>query len=397
MKFRYILFIYILVRIIDAIVILAAPSFIKLKPTFTYDHSLSSNLSSILNVLGNFDGVHYAHIAREGYAQYEQAFFPMYPVLINIASRIVQSELIAGILISNIIFLLALYIFYRLFSPLSLIFLLLFPTSFFFTAVYTESVFLFFILASIFFLKQERFLNAGVISYFAALTRLSGVFLLIPFFLKLLTPLHTKQNGDKNIIIEIGNLFKDIMKGFTNLFVSKYKNFYIVIFPVFGLATYCLYLWSTTGDPLYFFNSQPAFGANRSTNLVLLPQVYYRYLKIFFTADKTYDYFIALVEFSIFSLIFTFLVYDFVKTLYFKNIKEKFFRLGLNLFSFANLILPTLTGTFSSIPRYALLSISFFLVISEIHKKWIKIGLGITFILLHIVLLAFFSRGYFVG
>src|SRR5690242_7110394 len=36
---------------------------------------------------GNFDGVHYLRIAKDGYAyQYTQAFFPLYPILIKIVS-----------------------------------------------------------------------------------------------------------------------------------------------------------------------------------------------------------------------------------------------------------------------------------------------------------------------
>jgi len=71
--------------------------------------------------------------------------------------------------------------------------------------------------------------------------------------------------------------------------------------------------------------------------------------------------------------------------------------LSLNIFSFTNLLLPTLTGTFSSIPRYSLFSLSFFLYLSQLQSKRIKVGLAVVFITLQIVLLSLFVQGYFVG
>src|SRR3989344_6074858 len=65
---------------------------------------------------GNFDGVHYLRIAQDGYAyQYTQVFFPMFPIFIKLVSFLTFGNfLIAGLLISNIAFISALIIFYRL-------------------------------------------------------------------------------------------------------------------------------------------------------------------------------------------------------------------------------------------------------------------------------------------
>lgn len=160
-----------------------------------------------------------------------------------------------------------------------------------------------------------------------------------------------------------------------------------------GLFTYMIYLLKTTGDPFLFFNSQKVFGANRSTNLILLPQVYFRYLKIFFTASFNFQYFIAVIEFFIFNLVFLVLVFD----LFYVLKKRNQNLLALNLFSLANLILPTLTGTFSSITRYSLLSLSFFLFLSKIKSKVVKITLGFLFLILHLILFGFYLQGYFIG
>src|SRR3989344_5783719 len=98
---------------------------------------------------GNFDGVHYLGIAKDGYAhQFTQAFFPLYPILIRLLSWITNiNELAACLLLSNLAFLAGLTVFYKLIKEnfdqkialWSSIFLLAFPTSFYFGAVYTES------------------------------------------------------------------------------------------------------------------------------------------------------------------------------------------------------------------------------------------------------------------
>jgi len=175
--------------------------------------------------------------------------------------------------------------------------------------------------------------------------------------------------------------------------------------PILGLGLYCLYLWQTTGDPFFFLTSQPIFGANRSSHLILLPQVYWRYFKIFITAAHDSRFYVSVIEFLIFNFIFIVLILDLIKIINFKIKGLKSYKLqvtsynelGLNLFSFANLILPTLTGTFSSIPRYSLFSLSFFIYIAQIKSNFIKYFIFGIFVILHILLLGYFSQGYFIS
>jgi hypothetical protein len=107
-----------------------------------------------------------------------------------------------------------------------------------------------------------------------------------------------------------------------------------------------------------------------------------------------------------FFLVFTVLIFDLFKHLKINNWKlirnlkleiRNYDRLALNLFSFANLILPTLTGTFSSVPRYALFSISIFLFLTEIKSRILKIIIAIVFIVFHVIILSLFGQGYFIG
>lgn len=155
------------------------------------------------------------------------------------------------------------------------------------------------------------------------------------------------------------------------------------------------YLYISTGDPLAFFHAQNVFGPGRSTQLILLPRVYFRYLKIFFTAQLNFQYFISFFEFFIFNFVFIILILDLIKI--FKSKIKNYFLFSLNLFSLTNILLSTFTGSFMSIPRFALLSLSFFVFLGRIKKGWLTISLFIVFFILHLITLVLFIQGYFVS
>ncbi|OGK13342.1 hypothetical protein A2859_06005 [Candidatus Roizmanbacteria bacterium RIFCSPHIGHO2_01_FULL_37_16b] len=398
MKFRDIVILFLFFRAIDFLIAYLSQFFIPYLGFFPYKEIAENyNLPKFLTAFANFDGAHYLLIAKNGYAQYQQAFFPLYPLLIRWLSPLfLNNHLVTGLLISNLSFLVGLFIFKK-YSDLvchseigsesetrsrnkfgmtrdvtnywPILFLVVFPTSFFFGAVYTEGLFFFLLVGCLYFLKKERFYLAGIFAFFASLTKLIGLFLIIFFILKLI------RNW--------------------KLGIRNFKLILITLSPLLGLTIYSFYLWLTTRDPLFFLNSQWAFGANRSSSIILLPQVYFRYLKIFFTASWNFQYFISLFEFITFNFVLFFIVLDLIKNLKFKI--KNYEVLGLGFFSFINLLLPTLTGTLSSIPRYALFSLSFFVYLSQIKNLLIKVAIATIFVIFHIIMLGFFIQGYFVS
>jgi hypothetical protein len=173
------------------------------------------------------------------------------------------------------------------------------------------------------------------------------------------------------------------------VFHSKKKIDYLwlLIMPL-GILAYMLYLKLTFGDPLYFLTSQPVFGAGRVGNdLVAFPQVVYRYIKIFLTTNIfTLSFFNAFLEFISTLIPLAFLIIFFGKM-----------RFSYWIFSISSLLLGTLTGTFSSMPRYALISIVFFLPYLIIKFRKYAWPLVIASVILGSVLLALFVRGYWVA
>ncbi|MBU1127112.1 hypothetical protein KKF11_02105, partial [Patescibacteria group bacterium] len=155
--------------------------------TLQYMHTEKNLINPILFWnRANFDGMHYLSIAKHGYGIYQQAFFPLYPKLIALLSPVfLGRDLLTALFINFVGLFFACFFFYRLakldfslkVSRRALIFLLIFPTAFYFSAIYTESLFLMLILGSFYFGRTRKWLLAGVLGMLASLTRLPGVFL----------------------------------------------------------------------------------------------------------------------------------------------------------------------------------------------------------------------------
>jgi len=369
---------YFIWRVVDIFIASVVPRFIPYLGFFSFGDFLTTfDLPRFIVSLANFDGIHYLLIAKLGYRQYEQVFFPLYPLLIRLLSPIFGNNLLlSGLFISNLSFLCGLFIFRKYLQStiqpsnhLTIVFLLFFPASFFFGATYTEGLFFFLVALSFYFLKKKRLFFTGSCGFLAALTRIQGVLLVVPFFL------------------EAVRVFKNKKRFWLTSLLT--------ITPLLGLLTYMRYLLKTTGDQFYFFHSQMVFGPARSISFIPLPQVYFRYLKIFVTSQLNFQYFVSVFEFITFNFVFFILLYELYKL--YKLKKPVLARLQLNLFSFANLLLPTLTGSLMSIPRFTLLSLSFFVFLGGIKNRLMIAGLLFLFLIFHVILLGFFIQGYFVS
>ena len=347
-----------------------------------------TSLPSWIWGFGGFDGVHYLRIAQDGYsAVYSPAFFPVFPLLIRFFASLFPKNpsldtaiyvdpafFYSGILLSNLFFLLALYFLYKFFrldfgkkvSQLAVVFLLLFPTSFYFGAIYTESLFLFLVVLALYQARKKIFFLAGVFSSVASAARFAGVFLAPALLFELYLAVVKKE-----IKMKSRKFFLSVLG--------------VLISPL-GLLIYMIYLWKNFGDPFYFISAQPYFGAERSSKIILLPQVIYRYIKIF-------------LDIPVFSLPFfnSFLEFVFALTglalllFYFKKIRFSYW-----IFVFLSFITPTLTGSFSSMPRYSLVLFPVLPVVVEKMGRYRK-PIFILSAIFGIILLSLFIRGYWVA
>lgn len=145
------------------------------------------------NVFTSFermDALWFLRIAADGYRSGDgsAAFFPLYPVATRVVSWAIGGHpLAAALMVSNASFAAALCVLYALTaSELSaaaarrtVLYLALFPTSFFFFAPYSESLFLLLAVTSFWGARSRRWAVAGVAGALAALTRSVGVVLVV--------------------------------------------------------------------------------------------------------------------------------------------------------------------------------------------------------------------------
>ena len=153
-------------------------------------HGLAGRL---VNPWAHWDGVWFVRIASTGYRHPDsQAFFPLYPLLVHLLAPLVGGYyVIAGMIVSLVAFAVTMVLLYKLSSRLfdpsvaawTVAFIAWFPTSFVFSAVYSESLFLMLCVAAFWFASTRRWLVAGIAGFFAALTRNSGVLLVVPLLL----------------------------------------------------------------------------------------------------------------------------------------------------------------------------------------------------------------------
>jgi hypothetical protein len=115
-------------------------------------------------------------------------FFPFYPALIHVVGWVVRSDLVAGVLISLIAFAVALRLLYKLVAldfssevaEVTVLLVAFCPMAFFFSAIYTESLFLALSVGAIYCARRERWLYAGLLGALASATRIEGLVLLVP-------------------------------------------------------------------------------------------------------------------------------------------------------------------------------------------------------------------------
>jgi hypothetical protein len=211
-----------------------------------------------LAVWGRWDAEHYLTIATQGYSGTEMAFFPLYPVLIRAIGALTGNHLIAGLLISNIASFFGLLFFYKLVehqydravAHRAAFYIAIFPTAVFFSAVYSESLFFALTVGSFYYIRERKWLHAGVLGCLASSTRVEGVLLAVPFLIEWLTVVF---GGGTSPLTAVRNLLRWPVSALLRPLAG------LALVPL-GLAAYMAYLWVLRGDPLYFSHVQTHWG-----------------------------------------------------------------------------------------------------------------------------------------
>lgn len=334
--------------------------------SYIYNQANTLSFSSILIFpWANFDGIHYLNIAKYGYTN-QARFFPLFPLILKSTS----ASLSVSILLVTTIFFLALFFLKKLIeidfpkeiAKKGVLFLLIFPTSFFFVSIYSEGLFLLLAVLSLYFARKRRWLLAIICGMLLTATRFVGI-VILPALLYEYFTLEKSPRINKKLVL-------------------------FMIMPL-GLMLYSLFNYYKWHNFFYFIQAQGELGNNRIVDgIVLFPQTVFRYLKILTTVPLgSYDWMIALLEATSF-LLASFLLYFAWK---------KKIRISYLIFAAVNFAITISTGTFSALPRYILTIFPIFIALALIKNKLFKLTYITISSIFLFILLMLFSRGYFVA
>ncbi len=202
-----------------------------------------SEQNTILGIWNRWDAVNYLKIAQTGYTgtgedRFLIVFFPLYPLLVAVCNFVVRDILISGFIISGIASIVLALVFRELVrmdhsertAKLAVLFLFIFPTSYFLHIPYTESLFLA-ITVGCFLAARKRFwFIAGILGALSCLTRINGL-ILIPA-----------------LAFEVWEEYGEIKR------FNRRWLFLLLIFA--GIFAYLSLNYLVTGNPLMFMTYQ---------------------------------------------------------------------------------------------------------------------------------------------
>ncbi len=212
-------------------------------PVYTGDgyEPWHTGASALIDVSWRWDSAWYGDIMRQGYDEgHGVAFFPLYPLLVRGLLVVLPDGwfYILGVLVNQFLFAVGLVLVWLYAASLggtaiarrAIVWLSLFPTSFFFSAAYSESLFLLLGAGTLLLLQRGRFGTAGLAGGLATLTRPTGIILVIPCLVDLI-----RQRGSD----------------------WRRRLLPFLLIPM-GIASYMAYLAWRFGDPLRFVHVEGA-------------------------------------------------------------------------------------------------------------------------------------------
>lgn len=221
------------------------------------DYAEQLTFSDFLEAWKRWDSAHYINIAENGYTGAVEngehiflVFYPLYPWLIKLVSLFVGDYRLAGILISVFCYAVGSVFFYKIIekeynaeaAKNGLLLISIFPFSFFFGSIATESLFFAVTTLFLYYLRRHEWNKVALFGFLACLTKVQGILLAFSVLAELF-------------------YFK---RGFVLLKKKKWKSFFrriirpgmISAFMLGGIFIYLFINYRVEGDPFRFMYYQ---------------------------------------------------------------------------------------------------------------------------------------------
>lgn len=207
--------------------------------------SFSGPVHYFFDIWARWDAEWFLKIAHQGYSTTDSstAFFPLYPLLLAVVKPLfIGNGVLAGIFISLACCLAAFYWLFRLveidfdktIARDTVLFMAVFPTSFFLQTIYSESLFLALTISSIYAARRRKYALASILGALATLTRSAGILLVVPLVIIYMQDRHWNWRA------------------------IRWDALYVLLVPV-GLTLWILYLGLRFDDPWLFSTAQSSW------------------------------------------------------------------------------------------------------------------------------------------
>ncbi len=228
-------------------------------------HTVDRSQNLLLHLWSTWDSQYYLQIANTGYTfstyiQSAAAFFPLYPLLINVVGYLVGSPVIGGLIISNAMLLVALILLYRLaelefadsaLATRALYYLVAFPTALFFSVLYNESTFLVLSIGTVYYARQRHWNWAALLCFLSLGTRVNGLAVWVFLLLEWLS-----ANGWTPERAFQRDAWKSLWGGLRH----NLSSLVLICLAPLSLVSFMVYQAIYFNDPLAFVHVQEAWG-----------------------------------------------------------------------------------------------------------------------------------------
>ena len=243
----------------------------------------------------HFDSGFYLSIAHSGYWGKETlsqmsnwAFFPLYPILIRLIATPFgtgdDTYRIAGLVVSNVMALVACTYLYKLtkhefgssIASRAVMYLALFPMSFYLSAIYAESLFLALTIGCVYYARTRNWWLAGLFGGLASLTRPQGVLMLAvvgweywQFLAEQFAPMQVVTGAMAMVQAWIRSRFVGLWWALAAW--RTWRGFVALLLIPSGLGLFCLYAKWKVGNYLAFQQTEfHGWGRTTSNPLMLV-------------------------------------------------------------------------------------------------------------------------------
>jgi ABC-type multidrug transport system fused ATPase/permease subunit len=364
-----------------------------------FQYAFADNI--VLDGLVRYDSWWYHNIATRDYSlgnvetgeQANTPFFPLYPFLVRLVAGITGNVFVAGVLIANVAFLVALSYLYALArrefdtatAGRAVFYLAAAPTAIFFAAMYTESLFVALVIATFSYAGQRQWIAAAIAGALAAATRNTGVLMAGVIALEGLHQqgLRFWPEGGR-----VARLWGQV-RAWPAQAIAAWRSWLAAAFVPLGLLAFMSYLANTLGDPLGFIHGQATFGRDVSDGGGITRVVSHAIDRLNLGSNIWAGQISARALLDVlFTIGFILILVGVAREL----------RPANTIYTAFTLLLPVSSGTVSSMTRYVLMLIPCYLLLARWGRHtWVdRLVLGI-FLPLLAYFSFLFSHWYFAG